>query len=263
MKKFINFRPTGRLGVFLKFLFVVFVICLVNNYWSAQNSLIISRLRDQNITVDGIMQLMQRGKSDDGKYFAADFFETPLDDGLTDQAKRIIKELNLKAPGENGTPVYIPDNASDEIKKLNQTLYDTYKYNALVSSLVSLNRNLPDKRSEYCRTKEYPKNLTKVTVLIPFHDDDWMLFMRTVHSVLLRTPDHLLEEVLIVQDYSPRDYYHAKLDEYLKKYPKIRHIKSARRQGIIPTRNLGIVNAKSEIIVSVDSHVEGEKFKTF
>ncbi|KAG5669152.1 hypothetical protein PVAND_017047 [Polypedilum vanderplanki] len=261
MSKNFNFRLVSRLTYLAKILFLfAIILCLFNFFQSSQNSELLEKLREENMTMEALqnklVNFIQRGKNDDGKYFAADFLEIPLDDGITDEAKRIIKELNLIKPGHNGKAVRIPQNVSDEIKKLNQTLWDTYKYNGLASRLVGLNRELPDNRHEYCKNKTYPENLPKVTVVIPFHDDDWYLFMRTVHSVLLRTPEHLLEEVLIIQDYSPREYYHDHLDKYLKQYPKIRHIKSARRQGIIPTRNLGFVNAKAEIVVSLDSHVE-------
>ena len=88
------------------------------------------------------------------------------------------------------------------------------------------------------------------------HDDDWMLLMRTVHSILLRTPDHLLAEVLLVFDHSDRKYLQENLDEYIKKYPKIRLIRSHRRQGIIPTRILGARNAVGPVIIFLDSHCE-------
>jgi hypothetical protein len=45
---------------------------------------------------------------------------------------------------------------------------------AFVSSMVSLNRKLPDVRSDECKQKVYT-NLPKCSILIPFHDDDWMV----------------------------------------------------------------------------------------
>ena len=179
-----------------------------------------------------------------------------LDDGITDETRRVMQMLNITDAGENGAPVIFNASHNDYIKNLEQMLRGVYRYNALASSMVSLNRALPDNRSEYCKNKKYPKNLPKASVVIPFHDDDWMLLMRNVHSVLLRTPDHLLEEILLVFDYSDREYYQGQLDEYIKKYPKIRLIRSHRRQGIIPTRIMGARNAVGPVVIQLDSHVE-------
>jgi polypeptide N-acetylgalactosaminyltransferase len=235
----------------------------INIYSSSTNTLLMKKFREENMTIQAIQErlamLMQRGQENPN---FEEFKETKsfnpyedLDDGITDQARRIMKELNLTNPGENGDPVIIPEDASDEIKKLNETMWQTYGYNALASSMISLNRYLPDKRSDYCKNMKYPDDLPKASIVIPFYDDDWMLLMRTVHSVLLRTPDHLLEEIILVDDFSQREYYHEHLDEYVKKYPKIKVIRAHRRQGIISGRVLGVRNAKGPIIVNVDSHV--------
>ena len=179
-----------------------------------------------------------------------------LDDGITEQAKRLMKELNITNAGENGEPVIIPENVSEEIKKLNQSYYENYRYNGLASSMISLNRALPDKRSDYCKEKKYPEDLPQASIVIPLHDDDWMLLMRCIHSVMLRTPDHLYVEILLAYDLSDRAYYHEQLDEYIKKYPKIRIVRSPKRQGIILTRIMGARNAVGPVIIMVDSHVE-------
>ncbi|XP_070507842.1 inactive polypeptide N-acetylgalactosaminyltransferase-like protein 5 [Chironomus tepperi] len=179
-----------------------------------------------------------------------------LDDGITDEIRRIMKELNVTDVGENGNPVKITFNQTDYIKKTDQMMRAKYGYNALASGMISLNRALPDNRSEYCKTKKYPKNLPKASVIVMVHDDDWMLLMRTVHSILLRTPNDILAEVLLVFDHSDREYLQEHLDEYIKNYPKIRLVRSHRRQGIIPTRILGGRNAIGPVIVYLDSHVE-------
>lgn len=126
-----------------------------------------------------------------------------LDDGITMEAAQFMKELNLINPGENGVPIELPANLSDDIQKRIKDGYDTYGYNAFVSSMVSLNRNIPDIRSDVCKNKTYT-NLPKCSILIPFHNDDWMLLMRTVHSVLARTNLDLVEEIVLVDDASDR-----------------------------------------------------------
>lgn len=125
------------------------------------------------------------------------------DDGITPEAKEFMKQLGFKSLGENGEPIELPANLSDDIQKRIKFGYDTFGYNAFASSMVSLNRNIPDIRSDVCKNKVY-ENLPKCSIVIPFHDDDWMLLMRTVHSILNRSPLDLIEEILLVDDASER-----------------------------------------------------------
>lgn len=48
------------------------------------------------------------------------------------------------------------------------------------------------------------------------------------------------------------DYLQKPLDEYIKKYPKLRIVRAHRRLGIISNRMLGAVNAVGPIIVNVN-----------
>ena len=42
--------------------------------------------------------------------------------------------------------------------------------------------------------------------------------IRTVHSIVKRTPPHLLEEIVLLDDASDKDHLGQKLDEYMAKY---------------------------------------------
>lgn len=125
------------------------------------------------------------------------------DDGITNEARNFMKGLGLVNPCENGLPVELPTNLSENIQSRVKAGYDEHGYNAFLSSMVSLNRHIPDVRSDVCKNKNYT-NLPKCSIVIPFHNDDWMLLMRTVHSILNRSPLELIEEILLVDDASDK-----------------------------------------------------------
>jgi len=59
-----------------------------------------------------------------------------------------------------------------------------------------------------CKSFEYPKDLPTASVVIVFKNERWSPVLRTVYSVLNRSPKHLLKEVILVDDQSDIGIYY-------------------------------------------------------
>ncbi|PKU27873.1 polypeptide n-acetylgalactosaminyltransferase 5 [Limosa lapponica baueri] len=78
-----------------------------------------------------------------------------------------------QAPGQFGHPVAVPDNKQEEAKSR-------------------------------CSQQRVHDDLPTTTIIMCFVDEVWSTLLRSVHSVLGRSPPHLIEEVILVDDCSTK-----------------------------------------------------------
>ena len=86
----------------------------------------------------------------------------------------------------------------------------------------------------------------------------WSTLLRTVHSVLNRSPPQFLHEIVLVDDKSELEHLHEKLDNLAKDsyYAKVKIVRNKEREGLIRARNNGAVAATGDVVVFLDAHCE-------
>uniref|UniRef100_A0A1A8JHV1 Polypeptide N-acetylgalactosaminyltransferase n=1 Tax=Nothobranchius kuhntae TaxID=321403 RepID=A0A1A8JHV1_NOTKU len=156
------------------------------------------------------------------------------------------------AIGQFGQPVDLPRSHDADVRKR----WDEGQFNVYLSDQIPVDRAIPDTRPETCSKSLVHDDLPSASVIFCFVDEVWSTLLRSVHSVLNRSPPHLLKEIILVDDFSTRDYLKEPLDQYMSQFPKVRIIRLKERQGLIRARLAGAAVAKGDVLTFLDSHVE-------
>ncbi|XP_063227781.1 polypeptide N-acetylgalactosaminyltransferase 13-like [Bacillus rossius redtenbacheri] len=159
--------------------------------------------------------------------------------------------------GKNGQAVVLPGH---ELPRM-QELYYINRFNLLASDRIPLNRSLPDVRKKRCQGK-YANiaGLPTASVIIVFHNEAWSTLLRTVHSVINRSPPSLLKEIILVDDFSSRVFLKEPLDRHVAGLPvPTRILRASRRIGLIKARLLGAEEAEGDVLTFLDAHCECTK----
>lgn len=159
---------------------------------------------------------------------------------------------DANAVGQFGQAALVASNEDAEVRKR----WDEGYFNVFLSDKIPVDRAIPDTRPDMCAKNLVHDDLPSTSVIFCFVDEVWSTLLRSVHSVLNRSPPHLLKEVILVDDFSTKDYLKQQLDIYMSRFPKVKIVRLKERQGLIRARLAGAALAKGEVLTFLDSHIE-------
>ncbi|KAM6969203.1 polypeptide N-acetylgalactosaminyltransferase 16 [Tautogolabrus adspersus] len=130
--------------------------------------------------------------------------------------------------------------------------YREHAFNQQESDRLGSERAIRDTRHYRCASLNYDKDLPATSVIITFHNEARSTLLRTIKSVLMRSPPSLIQEIVLIDDFSsdPEDC------QLLSQIPKVRCLRNGRREGLIRSRVRGANTASASILTFLDSHCE-------
>lgn len=116
--------------------------------------------------------------------------------------------------------------------------------------------------SHRCSKQSYDAELPSASIVICFFNEHIDTLIRSVNTVIKRTPSKILKEIILVDDSSDLQDLKADLKIKLSKLDssdKINLIRNDNREGLIRSRVYGARKATGDVLVFLDSHIEVNK----
>lgn len=110
-----------------------------------------------------------------------------------------------------------------------------------------------------CESQKYSNKLPTVSIVMCFHNEHDSTLVRSMNTVLQRTPSHILHEFILINDASDSSSLNDAVKEEIRKIGTDKIIRlhvNNQREGLIRSRVIGARLATGDVIVFLDSHIE-------
>lgn len=133
--------------------------------------------------------------------------------------------------------------------RLKEEGYKLHGFNALISSRLGYHRSINDTRHPLCRTQTYPSDLPTASIVICFYNEHADTLKRSVHSILERTPERFLHEIILVDDFSDLPGLEEEVNQFVasKGMEKVKLVRAKQREGLIRARVLGAGKTSGQV----------------
>ncbi len=109
----------------------------------------------------------------------------------------------IKNNGIMGKPLDIKKESLTPIERAKmEEGWKNHAFNEYISNLIPLNRTLTDIRFPGCKKDFISPDLPTSTIIMCFHNEAWSVLLRSVYSIINRSPPNLINEILLVDDFS-------------------------------------------------------------
>lgn len=116
--------------------------------------------------------------------------------------------------------------------------YMVHAFNTLVSQRIGSHRGLPDTRNKLCRIQKFADRLPKTSIIICFYNEHFETLMRSVHSILDRTDQKHLKEIILVDDFSDIAGLHEDVENAVNELNN----RMRREEEMLETNNVDVEN---------------------
>lgn len=219
------------------FISMLFIISLLNNNKPSEGT---SAVRNEGRVIDNNQNPVKGAKKAAGERINMNNYVEP--------------PQCVGCPGENGAGVKLTEEESKGIDEI----YKKEFFNLRASDKISLWRSVPDVRDSECKKIKYPDELPTASVVFIFKNERWSPVLRSVYSVINRSPRHLLKEVILVDDQSDIEEMKQPLDDYCEEHfgDIVKILRPPKRLGLIAAKNYGGRFATGDVVIFLDAHIE-------